>query len=283
MKHIKKLFLNYIQFINSQIFLTKVRSKPFIKIKIILGAILKIFLKPLQLINKNIYLKLRRFFISKIYKNIQIEIQNKKFKIRDDIDLMTLLADEGINEILKTGGKIFLDIGAHIGKYSILFSDFYEKIYAFEPEPNNFSILEENIKLNNLENKIFAFRLALSDKIGKANFYLSPYSVTHSLIKGENENKILVDVYTVDKFLVDNNINFEDIACIKIDVEGAESLVLKGMAGCLSSLRGRLIIEIWEENFENKQFISEFLKKYNFQLKQIKGDYYLAYYENSSS
>lgn len=279
----KKLFLNYLHFIKSQFFLTQIQCKPFVKMRIIIGAIFEILLKPFQIVNKDLYFKSRKFFIGKIYKNIHVQLQNKKFKIRDNVDLMTLLADEGIDIILKKEGKVFLDIGAHIGKYSILYSDFYEKIYAFEPEPSNFSLLKENIKINSLENKIFPFQLAISDKVGRIELYLSKYSVTHSLIKDENINKILVDSSTLDEFLNKNNINFKDIACIKIDVEGAEHLVLKGMEYSLAFLKALLIIEIWRDNISNKQFVDEFLKKFNFQLRQIKGDYYLAYYENSSS
>ncbi|BCX15615.1 MAG: hypothetical protein KatS3mg097_507 [Candidatus Parcubacteria bacterium] len=283
MKNLKKLLLNYFHFIRSQLPLTKIKTTPFTKIKIILGAIFNIFLKPLQLINQNFYFRLRKFVLSEIYKNIQIEIQNKKFKIRDDIDLMTLLADEGIDEFFKIRDKIFLDIGAHIGKYSILYSDFYEKIYAFEPEPDNFNLLKENIRLNNLKGKIFPFQLALSDKTSKIEFYLSPYSVANSLIKNEGYKKILVDTITLDEFLKQEKINFNNISCIKIDVEGAEDMVIKGMEKSFSFLRCKIIIEILENNSENFKFISEFIKKYNFKIKKIKGDYYLAYYENSSS
>ncbi len=278
-----KVFWNLFHFVRSQIFLFQIKAPGLIKIKIILGALTKLFLKPLQFLNPDFYFRLRKNIISRIYKKINIKIQNKIFKIRDDIDLMTLLADEGINKFLQNKGGIFIDAGAHIGKYSILFSDFYEKIYAFEPEPTNFSILKDNIQLNHLDNKIIPLQLALSDKIGMIDFYLSPYSVTHSLKNLDKQfGKIYVNTTTFDIFVRNFKIPLENISCIKIDVEGAEDLVLKGMANSLFFLRSKIIIEIWKTNVENFNFISKFLKKYNFKLKKIKGDYYLAYYENPS-
>ncbi len=278
-----KIILNHIHFIKNQFLLTKAEISFFDRAKIIISALFKVFLKPLQLFNKNLYFKIRLKIIDFLYKDMTIELNNKKFKIRDDIDLLTILADEKIDEFFKEKGNIFLDIGAHIGKYSILYNDYFRKIYSFEPEPNNFLQLEENIKLNNLENKIVALNLAVADKNNFLDLFISPYSVTHSLIKKETDKKIRVKCISLDYFIKKNNINTADISLIKIDVEGAEDLVIKGLEESLNLLRCKFIIEIWEDNLRNKNFISEFLIKFNYKLEKIYSDYYLAYYENSSS
>ncbi|GIW67111.1 MAG: hypothetical protein KatS3mg095_1009 [Candidatus Parcubacteria bacterium] len=277
-----KIISNYLHFVKSQIFLVKAKLNPFDRIKVFIGALIKFFLKPLQVLNGDFYFKARGRMINLLYKNIVIKINDKYFEIRDDIDLMTLLADEGIDNLFQIKGKIFLDVGAHIGKYSILFSDFYDKIYAFEPEPSNFEILKLNIELNNLQNKITPLNLAVSDKNGEIEFFISKYSVTHSIVKNETGKSIKVKSISLDNFFKEYKIKVEDVILIKIDVEGAEDLVLKGMMDSFNKFKGRLIIEIWENNIDSKKFIENFLKERSFNLKRIKGDYYLGYYEDSS-
>jgi FkbM family methyltransferase len=278
----KNRILNYIHFVKNQFFLIKIKTKFYNRLKIAIFALLKIFLKPIQIFDKNLYFKIRYALVSSLYKDVIIELNNKKFKIRDDIDLMTILADEKIDNFFKEDGRIFLDIGAHIGKYSILYSDYFEKIYAFEPEPNNFECLKENIKTNNLENKIISLNLAVADENGFIGFFLSPYSVTHSLVKKETDKKITVECISLDEFFKKFGISASDISLIKIDVEGAENLVIKGLEENFDKLQCKFIIEIWENNLENKKFITDFLKKFDYKLEKIYGDYYLAYYENSS-
>lgn len=277
-----KLIFNYLHFVKSQLLLFNVRLSFSNRIRVILGSLINIILKPLQALNKKLYFKVRKSIIRYLYENLIVGVNSKKFKIRDDIDLMTILANEGIDEFFKVKGKIFLDIGAHIGKYSILYSDYWDKIYAFEPEPSNFEILTINVNLNNLQDKIMPLNFAISDENIEIDLFLSEYSVTHSIINKQLSNSIKVKAISLDNFFKDFNINVEEIGLIKIDVEGAESLVLRGMRDSFSKFRGKLIIEIWENNIDSKKFIEKFLKNYGFVLKRIKGDYYLGYYENSS-
>ncbi len=166
-----KIILNYIHFIKSQLLITKAKTSFLNRVKIISASFFKIFLKPLQLLDKDFYFKIRYPVIYFFYKDLIIRLDNKKFKVRDDIDLMTILTDEKIDHIFKEKGKILLDIGAHIGKYSILYSDFYDKIYAFEPEPDKFEYLKKNVKLNNLENKVMPLNLSVADKNEFMDFF----------------------------------------------------------------------------------------------------------------
>lgn len=105
-----------------------------------------------------------------------------KFTIPSDFALMraqTLYTKEpGTIEWIKTfdNNKIFFDVGANVGIYSIfsaIVSDV--KVFAFEPESNNFQILMENIFLNNLENKITAYPLGLSNKTELTTLYMNSF------------------------------------------------------------------------------------------------------------
>jgi FkbM family methyltransferase len=122
-------------------------------------------------------------------------------------------------------GDIFYDIGAHFGFYSLIASQIIGdkgKIYAFEPHPYNLKILRKHIELNNITNVVI-ISAAVSDKPGKAKFaYGTGTGTGHLSEKGDIE----VDIVSIDDLIQKKEILPPSI--IKIDVEGAEILVLKG-------------------------------------------------------
>ena len=72
-------------------------------------------------------------------------------------------------------GMTIVDIGANIGYYTLLFSKLTGEsgcVYAFEPEPKNFALLQQNLSRNNRTN-VVAFNLAASDLTGESFLYLS--------------------------------------------------------------------------------------------------------------
>lgn len=160
-------------------------------------------------------------------------------------------------------GKIIFDIGAHIGYHSIYFSKLVGKngkIFAFEPHLKNIErfklILEKN--KNGLDN-ISVYDFAISDKVGTEEFNLnediesgrsSGNFIGHadtfwnrSVYLEKGFNKISVKTYSVDSLKDNLGINIlPDI--IKIDVEGAEYLVLLGARQILKIKKPILFIEI---------------------------------------
>jgi FkbM family methyltransferase len=122
-------------------------------------------------------------------------------------------------------GDIFYDIGAHFGFYSLIASQIIGdkgKIYAFEPHPYNLKILRKHIELNNITNVVI-ISAAVSDRPGKAKFaYGTGTGTGHLSEKGDIE----VDTVSIDDLIQKKEILPPSI--IKIDVEGAEILVLKG-------------------------------------------------------
>ncbi len=83
----------------------------------------------------------------------------------DDYNLKSL--------IIKSESPIILDIGANIGAFSILANSLFKKakILAYEPEESNFKIIKKNINYNNIQEKIFPYRMALSTKEGEQEFF----------------------------------------------------------------------------------------------------------------
>jgi FkbM family methyltransferase len=136
-----------------------------------------------------------------------------------------------LQQHVKPGMQI-IDIGAHIGLFSACSSRLTGptgKIICFEPTPGTFSILKETLRLNHCDN-VIAVQAAVSDKEGKATFYISSTEGcnSNSLIKNEwGGNPVGYDVklVTIDSVVAANSIKPD---LIKIDAEGAELDVLKG-------------------------------------------------------
>lgn len=138
-------------------------------------------------------------------------------------------------------GDIALDIGANIGWYSILLNNLMPKsgkIYSFEPDPLNFDLLSENIKLNSAKN-IVAVNNALSHKneIMKLYQYSNRNLGRHSLLDINKSDYVKVRAIVLDQFLQDENIDFSKVKFAKIDIEGYEYFALSGATKVLDSIQ----------------------------------------------
>jgi len=189
-------------------------------------------------INKSIVTKIFFFiydnFIGK-YKPIKV-FGNKMYigSLSKSIISRSLLLNrvyEGIEtnlfmELVKEGMTV-IDIGANIGYYSLIAGKIVGKmgkVYAFEPEPNNYNLLVKNIKKNKLSN-IVALQKAVSVDSGEKTLFLSKLAHDHSFTE-ENVNSIRdergsikVETISIDEFAQQELIKKLDI--VKIDVEGA--------------------------------------------------------------
>lgn len=133
--------------------------------------------------------------------------------------------------------KVFFDIGANIGWYSLNAAKIYPdlKVFAFEPIPKTFNYLKENIKMNGLKN-VKSFNFGFSDSNKDVFFYYyqegSGNASEKPLSKNKNQIKIPCKLKKLDDF--SNNRNYK-INVIKCDVEGAELTVFKGALKTLSN------------------------------------------------
>jgi FkbM family methyltransferase len=127
--------------------------------------------------------------------------------------------------------NIIFDIGANVGWYSIHIANILKKgvVYCFEPIPETYNKLQNNIAVNNLTN-IQPIQLALSEKTQTLSFFYSPKQTGASSYRNitENENAIHLELKSIslDEFVEEKNIQKIDL--IKCDVEGAELFVYQG-------------------------------------------------------
>jgi len=146
-----------------------------------------------------------------------------------------------IKKAVKKGDTV-IDIGANIGYFTILLADLVGpkgRVYAFEPDPRNFSLLQKTIKKNNLTN-VIAKQKAVSNKTGKSLFYQTN-SWSSNTLTNINTNYIStveVPIIALDDFLSrENHIKF-----VKIDTDGSEPLIIQGMVKLIQRSPGLKIL-----------------------------------------
>lgn len=224
---------------------------------------------------------LRKAFLKnmKLISDVTIKNQEGIFYCSNDFSAVWGAHPSCESELRKYFGTVrgvFIDIGANIGKYSIMVGNKLKNkgnVIAIEPESKNFKILEKNIRLNNLNNVIVISKGCFSKK-GKLTFYLDNIGTGgHSLVKKEVGNKkIEIEVDTLDNIL--KNLKIKRVDLIKIDVEGAEADVLKGAEKTLKKHHPKIIFEAWNEEYLKK--CKKILDKFGYDIKQIAPENYIA-------
>lgn len=132
---------------------------------------------------------------------------------------------------------LFIDIGANIGSYTVLAAAGCScKAISIEPSMGTYSVLQRNIKVNNLEQQVETYRLALSNTSGTIRFSVNCDTTNHVVAEGDGDTVApfeVVPVTTLDNLLGDRC--SESCMVIKLDVEGYELNVLKGATRVLAS------------------------------------------------
>lgn len=161
---------------------------------------------------------------------------------------------EFFREKIKPGMTV-VDVGANIGYFTLIMASKTGKdgrVIAFEPEPENFSILKKNIAYNFLD-QVVCRPVALGDAIGFAKLFLSKDNKgDHHVYSTENENRdfVNVPVQTMDSQLEKLGITKVDV--MKIDVQGSESAVLEGMKKIIEQSPDLvMLVELWPYGLRN--------------------------------
>ena len=190
------------------------------------------------------------------------------FGLYSEIYLANIYSQEVLNR-----GMSVIDIGAHIGTYTILVAEKIGKegkVIAIEPEPKNYEQLLKNIQLNHFEN-VIPQNIALADYDGFKKLYLSSWSGSHSLvIRGDEGASIEVPVKTLDKLVEELNLKRVDI--IKIDAEGAEISILKGAEKTLKANPNIKIIVATEHYPSETEEVCQFLNERGLKTKILRED-----------
>lgn len=163
-------------------------------------------------------------------------------------------------------GDTFYDIGANVGIYTLISSEKVGStgiVVAFEPLPANVNILNKHIEMNKCNN-VKVIECALSNVSGSCKFFEHPDNTMGSISKNGN---LEVRMMTLDSIVADNIAPPPDF--IKMDVEGAESLVLRGGFDVLRNHCPTLLISIHSD--QQRIECIELLRGLDYSVKSIDG------------
>ncbi len=161
----------------------------------------------------------------------------------------------------------FLDLGANIGLTAVwvsLASPGIE-LACVEPDPRNIPLLKENLALNGLQSRVFA--CAVDATAGEAQLGIGSHTACSSLTATRlhaNPDAVTVPVLTVPDIL--DQLNWDWVDLVKMDIEGAERNLLKSCASWIGRV-GRIVLEI--HPVTSAEEIEAFLRPVNFILRRI--------------
>ena len=140
-------------------------------------------------------------------------------------------------------GDVVYDIGSNVGLYAVLLAKTVGArglVVAFEPQEKNYIHLQENLRLNGVEN-VRSYRKALGDRGGRAKLYASEVIGSSSLVQQQPRDSVaeVVDVSTGDDLVAAERLPVPRV--VKIDVEGYEYAVIRGLRETLSQRACELV------------------------------------------
>ena len=190
-------------------------------------------------------------------------------------------------------GDVIIDVGANSGLYSIFYSKLVGEngeVHSFEPDRDTYRLLRENLELNNCDN-VRTYNFALSNE--ECDIKMVPFNPEDIDIKLRNGDSFKYMQQVSSEFDEKSNIikavKLDDIEelklkskidVIKIDVEGAELLVLQGAVNMILKHRPIIIFELfgkWTSRFNYRPYeLLVFLNKLNYQMEEYELQQWIA-------
>jgi FkbM family methyltransferase len=142
-----------------------------------------------------------------------------------------------LQDLVKPRARV-LDLGAHIGTFSLFAAALGHQVVSVEASPRNAALLKENVRRNNFGN-LRLISSAVSDRVGQLEFIQAgPYGVvSNPIIQGPT---VSVPAITVDDLL--NQVGWDRVDWIKMDVEGSEVAAIRGMSHLLARQDAPIIL-----------------------------------------
>lgn len=188
----------------------------------------------------------------------------------DDFKILSMISEIYDKRIYDTAGtrrfKYVCDVGSHIGLFTLRISKLApsSRIIAVEPNPVNYKLLLRNIAINGLGRRVRALNVAAGRVNERSALFLSEISRGDSSLISQHaagtSANLLVDVVPLAEILAKNRV----YDLLKIDVEGMEGEVLKGL-GKRHKTVSKLVVEVHESMVKLTQ-IHSWLRKHGFKV-----------------
>jgi FkbM family methyltransferase len=198
---------------------------------------------------------------------------------RDFAMLFVTREQDIISNLTMEENETFVDVGANAGAYTLMIANNYKgkgvKVIAIEAHPGNYEALCRNIDINKFRD-VKTINKAASDHKG----IISLYERSHDGGRVDSELYSLYNVTVLDQYNVihpegralqlecdtmDNMLADQRTDVIKMDIEGAEVLALKGAAKILGEVR-KIIVEVHGDNL---RFVEQILREHDFDTQVI--------------
>ena len=238
-----------------------------------------------SLVRSSLVISLGRFVRSLSKSNI-VEIEGRKMFTQNNDGLalsIFKIYEPNQTKIVKKyvhEGDVVIDIGAHVGYYTLLMAQLVGKngkVYSFEPDPVNFELLKKSVEINGFENVVL-IQKAVSDTTEKIKLFLgdndSAINRIYDAKLGDAKKSIDVESITIDEYFKENDKLFN---FIKIDSEGSEAKIINGMEKFLTKNRKLIMMTeffpflIKKSGDEPKQYLKS-LENSGFELYNILDD-----------
>ncbi len=177
--------------------------------------------------------------------------------IYDGPYLLSLFKTLSGNRYTPAHGDTVIDIGAGVGEETIVLSGLVGptgKVYAIEAHPRTFKALQYLVTSNKLPNTVLS-NVAVSDKNGPVMIEDTESSLGNSILQNTGTNQFEIPGETLDHYVQRHGITRIDL--LKMNVEGAEQLIVKGMEDCWSIVKN---VAISCHDFRFRRGESEFFK-----------------------
>ncbi|MCP4914398.1 MAG: FkbM family methyltransferase [Oligoflexia bacterium] len=194
--------------------------------------------------------------------------------------------EECVQEATKS--NVFFDIGAHIGLYSvpIALKSKNTKVVSFEPATFNFNMLNRHVSLNNLSN-VKVYNVLVGESEDKKVPFLeddtgiNPMNSLADVDKTEGNSTNYKEMIQIDSFCERENI-YPDV--VKIDVEGAEVLVLNGAKKAFSKSRPKIFLSLHPKHIQQLggklEDIHSFAQELDYKITTIDGQDNMDFHDN---
>jgi FkbM family methyltransferase len=156
--------------------------------------------------------------------------------------LLGAVKEDATTEYMKSiiqPGMTFVDVGANIGYFTLLAASQGAHVVAYEPTRAVFERLRENVALNGFDD-VTVVNAAVAEKRGTLTLYESTNDPEANNLFGDGDHPVEVATICLDDDLAEHGV--EKVDLLKVDVEGAEPLVLAGAIRLLRSTAAPTIV-----------------------------------------
>jgi FkbM family methyltransferase len=170
-----------------------------------------------------------------------------------------------VEEIIKKSEDTIIDIGAHAGFFTLFVRSLnpFVKIISIEPEPENIKALKKHISINKVDN-IEIYEGAVGGTAGRRHLFIAKDNHNHYLLeRGKNVDKsIIINSWSLSEIMKKSIIN--SVSLVKIDVEGGEYEIFKGLDESDFKKIKNFYIEYHEAGGKNRKEIENKLRENGF-------------------